>query len=45
VPAIVNERLRLRAAFRRGLTREGDFVHALGSLATLLVVVFHSLVS
>jgi hypothetical protein len=41
VPAIVDKRLRLRAAFRRAfdLTRS-DFVHALGSLATLLLVVF-----
>jgi hypothetical protein len=41
VPAIVNERLALRPAFRRGLQlAKADFVHALGSLATLLVVVF-----
>jgi hypothetical protein len=41
VPAIVNERLRLRAAFRRALQlAKADFVHALGSLATLLLVVF-----
>jgi hypothetical protein len=41
VPAIVNERLRLKAAFRRGFDlAKADFVHALGSLATLLVVVF-----
>jgi len=41
VPAIVNERIRLRAAFRRGLhLARADYVHALGSLATLLVVVF-----
>ncbi len=41
VPAIVNERLRLRPAFRRGFDlAKADFVHALGSLATLLLVVF-----
>ena len=41
VPAIVNERLRVKPAFRRGLDlAKADFVHALGSLATLLVVVF-----
>jgi len=41
VPAIVRERLPLRRAFRRGLElAKADFVHALGSLATLLLVVF-----
>jgi len=41
VPAIVNEGLTLRPAFRRALElAKADFVHALGSLATLLVVVF-----
>jgi hypothetical protein len=41
VPAIVVERLPLRRAFRRGLElARADYVHALGSLATLLVVVF-----
>ncbi|HST25586.1 MAG TPA: hypothetical protein VLJ76_06315 [Gaiellaceae bacterium] len=41
VPAIVNERLEVRPAFRRGLElAKADFVHALGSLATLLLVVF-----
>jgi hypothetical protein len=41
VPAIVNERVRLRAAFRRGLElARADYLHALGSLATLLLVVF-----
>jgi hypothetical protein len=41
VPAIVNERLPLRKAFRRGLElARADYVHALGSLATLLLVVF-----
>jgi len=41
VPAIVNERLRLKPGFRRGFElAKADFVHALGSLATLLVVVF-----
>ena len=41
VPAIVNERVQLRGAFRRGLElARADYVHALGSLATLLVVVF-----
>jgi hypothetical protein len=40
VPAIVNERLPLRAAFRRGLElARADYQHALGSLATLLLVV------
>ena len=41
VPAIVNERLALRRGLRRGLElARADFVHALGSLATLLLVVF-----
>ncbi len=41
VPAIVNERVPLRKAFRRGLElARADYVHALGSLATLLLVVF-----
>jgi hypothetical protein len=41
VPAIVNEQLQLRPAFKRGLQlARADFVHALGSLATLFVVVF-----
>jgi hypothetical protein len=41
VPAIVVERIRIRAAFRRALDlAKADFVHALGSLATLFVVVF-----
>ena len=41
VPAIVRERLTLRPAFRRGLQlARADFVHALGSLTTLFVVVF-----
>ncbi len=41
VPAIVNERLPLRRAFRRGLElARADYVHALGSLATLFLVVF-----
>jgi hypothetical protein len=41
VPAIVNEQLPLRRAFRRGLElARADYVHALGSLATLLLVVF-----
>ena len=41
VPAIVTEQLRLRAAFQRafGLAK-ADFLHAFGSLATLLLVVF-----
>lgn len=41
VPAIVNERVPLRRAFRRGLElARADYVHVLGSLATLLLVVF-----
>jgi hypothetical protein len=41
VPAIVNEHVPLRKAFRRGLElARADYVHALGSLATLLLVVF-----
>jgi hypothetical protein len=40
VPAIVVERIGLRAAFKRALAlAKADFVHALGSLATLFVVV------
>jgi hypothetical protein len=41
VPVIVNERLPLGKAFRRGFDlAKADYVHALGSLATLLLVVF-----
>lgn len=41
VPAIVRECLPIRRAFRRGLElARADYVHALGSLATLLLVVF-----
>jgi membrane protein required for beta-lactamase induction len=41
VPVIVNERLPLRKAFRRGFDlAKADYLHALGSLATLLLVVF-----
>jgi hypothetical protein len=41
VPAIVSERLRILPGFRRGFElAKADFVHALGSLATLLLVVF-----
>ena len=41
VPAILNERLALRRGLRRGLElARADYVHALGSLATLLLVVF-----
>jgi hypothetical protein len=41
VPAILAERLPLRRAFRRALDlAKADYVHALGSLATLLLVVF-----
>ena len=41
VPAIVHERLPLRRAFKRGLElARADYVHALGSLGTLLLVVF-----
>jgi hypothetical protein len=41
VPAILAERVPLRRAFRRGLElARADYVHALGSLATLLLVVF-----
>jgi hypothetical protein len=41
VPAIVVERLRLRPAFKRALElAKADYVHALGSLATLFIVVF-----
>ncbi len=41
VPAVLNEHVPLRKAFRRGLElARADYVHALGSLATLLLVVF-----
>jgi hypothetical protein len=41
VPAIVVERIRVRAAFKRALDlAKVDYLHALGSLATLLLVVF-----
>jgi hypothetical protein len=41
VPVIVNERLPLAKAFRRGFDlAKADYLHALGSLATLLLVVF-----
>jgi hypothetical protein len=41
VPVIVNERLPLRRAFRRGFDlAKVDYIHALGSLATLALVVF-----
>src|SRR5712691_5468060 len=41
VPAVVNERIPLRRALKRGLElARADYVHALGSLATLLLVVF-----
>ncbi len=41
VPVIVNEQLSLRRAFRRGFVlAKADYLHALGSLATLLLVVF-----
>lgn len=41
VPAVVNERLRLRRAFERALElARADYLHALGSIATLVVVVF-----
>jgi hypothetical protein len=41
VPAVVSERLPLRRAFRRGLElARADYVHALGSLGALLLVVF-----
>jgi hypothetical protein len=41
VPAVVNERVSFRRAFRRGFDlARADYVHALGSLATLLLVVF-----
>src|SRR5262249_50130871 len=41
VPAAVIESLGLRAAFRRGIELgKADFVHAAGSLAALVVVVF-----
>jgi hypothetical protein len=41
VPAIVNERLGLRRAFARALElARADYVHALGSLVALVVVVF-----
>src|SRR5438105_6982361 len=41
VPAILSERLAVRRGLRRGLElARADYVHALGSLATLLLVVF-----
>jgi len=41
VPAIVNEQVPLRRAFRRGFDlAKVDYVHALGSLVTLALVVF-----
>jgi hypothetical protein len=41
VPVIVNEQLPLRRAFRRGFDlARVDYIHALGSLATLALVVF-----
>jgi hypothetical protein len=41
VPVIVNERLPVRRAFRRGFDlAKVDYIHALGSLATLALVVF-----
>src|ERR671936_2232200 len=41
VPAILLERHGFRAAFRRGIElARADYVHALGSLATLVIVVF-----
>jgi hypothetical protein len=41
VPVIVNERLPLRRAFRRGFDlARVDYIHALGSLVTLALVVF-----
>ena len=41
VPAVVLEERGFRAAFRRGIElARADFVHALGSLATLVIVVF-----
>jgi hypothetical protein len=41
VPALVIERLDVRRAFRRGIELgRADFVHAAGSLATLVIVVF-----
>jgi len=41
VPALVIEDLDVRRAFRRGIALgRADFVHALGSLATLVIVVF-----
>ena len=41
VPVIVNERLPLGKAFRRGFDlAKADYLHALGSLATLVLVVF-----
>ena len=41
VPAIVTERLPIRRAFRRGIElARADYMHALGSLGTLLLVVF-----
>jgi hypothetical protein len=41
VPAVLLEERGFRAAFRRGIElARGDYVHALGSLATLVIVVF-----
>jgi hypothetical protein len=41
VPALVIENLDVRSAFRRGVALgRADFVHAMGSLATLVIVVF-----
>jgi hypothetical protein len=41
VPALVIENLDIRTAFRRGIALgRADFVHAMGSLATLVIVVF-----
>jgi hypothetical protein len=43
VPAVLVEELPLRRAFRRGWTLgRADFVHALGSLATLVIAIFLS---
>jgi hypothetical protein len=41
VPAVLLEECGFRAAFRRGIElARADYVHALGSLATLVIVVF-----
>jgi hypothetical protein len=41
VPAVLVEELPLRRAFRRGMALgRADFVHALGSLATLVIAIF-----